>query len=321
MQFGLAVATIELIMKNLWQIVQKINIEPGRITLSEPMSAHTTFKIGGPADFFIRISTRAELVLALRSLREQKIPLFILGGGANILVGDKGIRGAVLDLSGLAEARRSGTGMIADAGIPIDSLCENALALGLGGLENFYGMPGSLGGAIYMNARCYEKDISEILGDIAAISPHGEFHSIRTSPAQWSYKKSPFQPGGDYDGWTIAGAALNLHAGVPEEIAGVMRSRKLDRRAKGHYLLPSAGSIFKNNRRFGKPTGAILDGLGLKGMRIGDAAVSSWHANIFVNLGAATASDMKALIDMAEEKAFSAYGFELEPEVLFTGDF
>jgi len=285
------------------------------------MSSHTTFKIGGPADLFIRISTRTELAAALRSLREQKIPLFILGGGANILVGDRGIRGVVLDLSGLAEARRTVSGLTAGAGLSIDSLCENALALGLGGLENFYGMPGSLGGAIYMNARCYEKDISEILGDIAAVSPAGDSRSLPASSCRWAYKKSTFQPGGDYEGWTIAGASLNLHAGEPETIAGVMRSRRLDRRAKGHYLLPSAGSIFKNNRDFGKPTGSILDGLGLKGMRIGDAAVSTWHANIFVNLGKATARDMRALIEIAMEKAFSAYGFRLEPEVLFVGDF
>ena len=285
------------------------------------MSAHTTFRIGGPADIFIKISTRAELTAATRILRERKIPLFILGGGANILVGDKGIRGVVLDLSGLAEARQTGSGMTAGAGLSIDSLCENALALGLGGLENFYGMPGSLGGAIYMNARCYEKDISEILGDIVAISPAGDTRCIPASACRWAYKKSPFQPGGNHEGWAIAGASLNLHAGKPEEIAGVMRSRKLDRRAKGHYLLPSAGSIFKNNRDFGKPTGSILDGLGLKGMRIGDAAVSTWHANIFVNRGNATALDMRALIETAMEKAFSAYGFRLEPEVLFVGDF
>lgn len=291
------------------------------------MSAHTTFRIGGPADIFVKISTRTELSLALTSFRDGGIPLFILGGGANVLVGDKGIRGAVLDLSGLAEARRSdaglaaGAGMVAGAGISIDSLCENALALGLGDLENFYGMPGSLGGAIYMNARCYEKDFREIVGDIAAISPQGEISEIGISPSHWAYKKSPFQPGGYYEGWVIAGARLRLQPGVPETIAGVMRSRKLDRTAKGHYLLPSAGSVFKNNRGFGKPTGAILDSLGLKGMRIGDAAVSTWHANIFVNLGGAKACDMRALIETAMEKAFSAYGFRLEPEVLFVGEF
>jgi UDP-N-acetylmuramate dehydrogenase len=303
------------------------------------MSAHTTFRIGGPADVFIRISTRAELSSALRSFRDEGIPVFTLGGGANILVGDKGIRGAVLDLSGLAGARRSGAGiiadtgmvadaglfadadMIADAGISIDSLCENALALGLGGLENFYGMPGSLGGALYMNARCYEKDISEIVGGIIAISPQSEIREIHAMPSQWAYKKSPFQPGGGYEEWIIAGATLKLHEGEPAAIAGMMRSRKIDRTMKGHYLLPSAGSVFKNNRGFGKPTGAILDSLGMKGMRIGDAAVSSWHANIFVNLGSAKAGDMKALIETAMEKAFSAFGFRLEPEVLFVGEF
>lgn len=287
------------------------------------MASHTTFAIGGPADIFIAIASPAELCRVLSLLKEEHIPSFILGGGANILVGDRGIRGAVLDLSGLSWARRAAETAIleAGAGIGVDRLCENALALGLEGLENFYGMPGSLGGAIYMNARCYEKDFLEALAEVSAISPLGEMLTLRPSPEQWSYKKSPFQPGGVWEGYIIAGAALKLRPGLPERIAATMRSRKQDRTAKGHYRLPSAGSVFKNNRAFGKPTGIVLDDLGMKGTRIGDALVSSWHANIFVNAGKATARDMRALIEKAQGKARAAYGFELEPEVLFVGEF
>ena len=285
------------------------------------MAPHTTFRIGGPADIFIKISSPAELGRAVAYLAEENIPCFVLGGGANILVGDRGIRGAVLDLSALSWARSEGSTLMAGAGISVDRLCENALALELEGLENFYGMPGSLGGAVYMNARCYEKDFSETIQEITIVSPAGEIKKVHPAADQWAYKKSPFQPGGAWAGWIIAGATFALREGKAESVAGIMRSRKLDRAGKGHYRLPSAGSVFKNNRNFGRPTGAILDGLGVKGMRVGGAAVSSWHANIFVNAGEATARDMRALIEKTQAMAFAAYGFELEPEVLFIGEF
>ncbi|MGB4587258.1 MAG: UDP-N-acetylmuramate dehydrogenase [Rectinemataceae bacterium] len=308
-------------MKNLWQIAKKINIEPGRLLLNEPMSLHTTFRIGGPADFFIRPGSTAELGRVIAFLTAEGIPHFILGGGANILVGDGGIRGAVLDMAGLAWAQRSESAITAGAGISVDRLCEEALSLEFEGIENFYGMPGSLGGATYMNARCYEHDFSDSIDAVTLVAPTGELTTIHPEPSQWEYKKSPFQPGGRWEGWIIAGAKFKLRPGIAENIARTMRSRKLDRAAKGHYRLPSAGSVFKNDRSFGKPTGAILDSLDIKGTRIGDAAVSAWHANIFVNTGKATAADMYALIQKAKNMAYSAYGFRLEPEILFIGEF
>lgn len=288
---------------------------------NEPMSLHTTFRIGGPADFFITPRSTAELGRVLSFLTAEGIPRFILGGGANILVGDKGIRGAVLDLVGLSWAGHEERAVMAGAGLSVDRLCEEALCLEFEGIEDFYGMPGSLGGAIYMNARCYEKDFSDSIDAVTLVSPTGEVTTVHPEPGQWEYKKSPFQPGGRWEGWIIAGARFNLKPGRAEDIAGTMRSRKIDRKAKGHYRLPSAGSVFKNNRSFGKPTGAILDSLDLKGTRIGEAAVSAWHANIFVNEGKATAADMRALFEKAQNMAYSAYGFKLEPEVLLVGEF
>jgi UDP-N-acetylmuramate dehydrogenase len=309
-------------MEKLWQIVQKINIDPSRFRRGEPMSAHTTFGIGGPADFYLKIASAAELSALLPALDAADIPWLALGGGANLLVGDGGIRGLVLDLSGLAWARREGGKLSAGAGMSVDTLCLQALADELAGLENFYGMPGTLGGALFMNARCYEKDFCETVESIDIVSPAtGEARTVRPSPEQWGYKRSPFQPGGEWAGWIVAGATFALGAGNAEAIAATMRARRLDRRAKGHYRLPSAGSMFKNNRDFGKPTGAILDSLGLRGARVGDAGISPWHANIFVNFGRASAADMRALIEKAQAMALEAYGFALEPEVLFIGEF
>lgn len=286
------------------------------------MSAHTTFGIGGPADFLIKVASAAELGRLLAAFGAADIPWLALGGGANLLVGDGGFRGAVLDLSGLSWARRDGEKLRAGAGMAVDTLCLQAIACELAGLENFYGMPGTLGGALFMNARCYERDFCETVESIEIVSPGtGEARTVRPSPGQWGYKRSPFQPGGELAGWIVTGATFALSRGKAESVAATMRARRLDREAKGHYRLPSAGSMFKNNRDFGRPTGAILDGLGLRGARIGDAGVSPWHANIFVNLGQASAADMRALIEKAQDMARETYGFALEPEVIFVGEF
>jgi UDP-N-acetylmuramate dehydrogenase len=308
-------------MKNLWQIAQKINIGPDRVRFDEPMKDHTTFRIGGKADLFVEPASLDELEAAVKVLRAGEIPIFILGGGANLLVGDGGIRGAVIHLGRLASLSWRGEETWAEAGVAIDLLCENCLALGLSGLENFYGMPGSLGGALFMNARCYERDISAVAREIMAIGPEGQRKSFALPAGSWAYKSSPFQPGGSLEGWIVAGALLALERGEAPAIASTMRARKEDRISKGHYAWPSAGSMFKNDRRFGKPTGLILDSLGLRGYRIGDAGVSPCHANIFVNFGEATASDMRSLIDYAAARALAAYGFGLEPEVRFVGAF
>jgi UDP-N-acetylmuramate dehydrogenase len=215
-----------------------------------------------------------------------------------------------------------------EAGCSVDNICLEFLARGLGGLENFFGMPGSLGGALYMNARCYEQDIAPSVREILALSPQGNLSILPPDPSgprgpagQWAYKVSPFQPSGLYAGWTIVSARLAAQPSDGARLASIMRSRHLDRIAKGHYAYPSAGSMFKNNRNFGVPSGVLIDRLGLKGFRIGDAAISKHHANIFVNLGAAKAADMRSLIELVQEKVLASSGFLLEPEVLQVGEF
>lgn len=294
------------------------------------MRLHTTFAIGGPADLFVRISTRNELLSVLDAVERESIPFFILGGGANLLVGDRGIRGIVLDLGTCRRISFPGEKphpadrdlrVRAEAGISVDELCLALLSRGISGLENFYGMPGSLGGSLFMNARCYEEDISAHLRSISCRKPGGDRIEVDYSAEDWAYKRSPFQPGGRLEGSIVLEAEFTLKDGMPTAIARRMRERRLDRIAKGHYRAPSAGSMFKNNRAFGAPTGVILERLGLKGCRIGDAAISPWHANIFINAGNASASDMRRLIDCARDRAEKAFGFELEPEVRYAGEF
>lgn len=269
---------------------------------------------------YIAVRTQSEFRRAVAILAAEGIPVFIVGGGANLLVSDKGIRGAVIDTNGLAEAWPSGLSMVVQAGIRIDRLAEEYLARGMEGMENFYGMPGTLGGALFMNARCYEKDISEIVEGFTLLDVGDRLEYFVNDASLWAYKSSPFQKGGRYAGRYIVSVRLKVSPGKPEALASIMRARRMDRVAKGHYRFPSAGSMFRNNRNFGKPTGVIIDSLGLRGMRMGDAQIAPWHGNIFINRGTASASDMLRLIALAQERVKSAYGFQLEPEVLFVGE-
>ena len=210
----------------------------------------------------------------------------------------------------------------------METLCLEALARGLGGLEDFAGMPGSVGGAVFMNARCYGVEMSQVLAWVSSADADGRMQrrlvAAAAAAAEWSYKRSPYQPGGAAAGELIQEAAFRLEPAddaAAARIARVMRERRADRVSKGHYRLPSAGSVFKNDRAFGAPTGVLLDRLGLRGRRIGDALISPWHANIFVNAGRATAADMRKLIELAQREARESLGVELEPEILMVGEF
>lgn len=290
------------------------------------MASHCSFRIGGSADALVRPKDAEAAALLLSAASEAGVPVFVLGAGANILVGDRGIRGIVLDAGGLSAAgfERDARGralLVAGAGLSIDELCLEALCRGLGGLEDFAGMPGTVGGSVFMNARCYEREMSQVLAWVESVDAGGAVERRGLDPSQWSYKRSPYQAGGAQGGDLVVAAAFALEPADPSALATTMRSRRADREAKGHYRLPSAGSVFKNNHAFGKPSGKILDELGFRGRRIGGAAVSDWHANIFVNAGGATAKDMRSLIDLARDEARARLGIELEPEVLMVGEF
>jgi UDP-N-acetylmuramate dehydrogenase len=191
----------------------------------------------------------------------------------------------------------------------------------LAGLEFAAGLPGSVGGAVYMNARCYEREFADLLVAVRYLDADYCAATLDIERQAWSYKHTPFMPGARLSGSIVLGASFSLLPGNREALSARMSQLEEDRRQKGHFDYPSAGSLFKNNRAFGRPTGKILDELGFRGRRVGDAMVSPKHANIFVNAGKASARDMLALIRQAQEAAKSAYGFELEPEVVTLGEF
>ena len=295
----------------------------GELGFDEPMSRHTTFRAGGPADLWVRPGEDCFLPFAkalIRTAREEAVPVFFLGGGANLLVSDKGIRGVVLDTGGwkgcdFFPGESESASVLARSGLSVEELCEKAAAAGWGGLEFLAGMPGVVGGAVWMNARCYEKSVSDVLMETRILDENFEIRPLLFDPAGFAYKKSPFQ---DRDVLILA-ARFALKKRSPREIREEMDFFRRDRESKGHYRYPSAGSAFKNNRDFGAPTGKIIDELGLRGFRIGGAQVAPWHGNIIINTGGASAEDIRSLIDFVRERARVERGIDLEPEILFSG--
>jgi UDP-N-acetylmuramate dehydrogenase len=288
----------------------------------EPMSGHTSFKAGGPADLWLRPRGRlfprfAELLF--RRAAEEGLPVFILGGGAHVLVSDRGIRGIVLDTGGWTGVREEGGALYVKSGTSVKEMTEFSAGRNLSGLEFLAGMPGTLGGAVWMNARCYGKSLSDILIETEILDlgeGEGGIRRLGRGGGDFAYKKSPFQNRRTL----ILGAVLAATAGDGRKIREEMEEHLRDRECKGHYRYPSAGSVFKNNRSFGKPSGQIIDELGLKGLRLGNAQVAPWHGNIIINLGGARAADIRSLTELVAAKVKAGKGIELEREILFAGD-
>ena len=302
-------------MASVGKLAAKIKIH-GRVAAAEPMRAHTSFRLGGPADLYVVPADPEDLAAALSVLAAEGVPAFLLGGGTNLLVADAGIRGAVVDLTGI-RGLESGPGTVsALCGTPMDEVAGFARDRGLSGLEFAASLPGSVGGAVWMNARCYEREVADALESVETLDA-GLAHRTRPfEPAAWGYKRSPFQRSAE----VILRAVFRLGPGDPRLIDEAMRHHRRDREAKGHFLHPCAGSIFKNDRSFGRPTGRLIDELGLKGLAIGGAQVAPYHGNIIVNLGSATAADVRALIERVEREVADRLGLRLEREVILAGD-
>jgi UDP-N-acetylmuramate dehydrogenase len=309
-------------MISLRKFIEKINMDmgfTGELRYDEPLALHTTFKVGGPGDLWIRPDAGCFLeygAFLLHHAHAEGIPVFVLGGGANLVVADQGIRGIVLDTGGWSGLSVTGEEAIIRSGTRIDAALDTLAAHKRGGLEFLAGMPGSLGGALWMNARCYEKSLSDVLVSAECLDTHFQQSLVPYRSEDYSYKQSPFQ---NQDGLILSVRLRTVPRPEPA-IRQEMDRYRLDREHKGHYRFPSAGSAFKNNRNFGKPTGKILDALGLRGLQIGGAAVAPWHGNIIINTGNAQAQDIRALVLHIMEQVQSTLGIQLEPEIRFVGD-
>ena len=274
------------------------------------LAPYTSMKIGGACDLLVKTADEKQLLTVLRLCRSENIPHFILGRGSNLLVSSAGWRGAVIVLSGeKAEGEARGNSLSAWAGVPLYALCSAALEHSLTGLEFAYGIPGSLGGALYMNAGAYGGEMKDVLVSVRYLTAEGETVEVPAEKLDLSYRHSIFEE----NGGCILSAQFALPQGEPEAIRAKMDELMAKRLDKQPLDKPSAGSTFK--RPVGAFAAALIDQCGLRGYRHGGAAVSEKHCGFVVNLGGATCADVLALCEEVRTIVKEKTGYDLEKEI------
>ncbi|WPM05735.1 UDP-N-acetylmuramate dehydrogenase [Borreliella sinica] len=299
-------------LKSLNNFFKKINIKPQTKNLID----YTTYKIGNISKLFLIPKNIQEAENIFKAAIEENIKIFILGGGSNILINDeKELDFPIIYTGHLNRIEVHDNKIVAECGANFENLCKIALDNSLGGLEFIYGLPGTLGGAVWMNARCFGNEISEILKKITFINDKGKTICKEFKKKDFKYKKSPFQN----KNFFMLKIELNLKKENKKNIEEKMNKNKQARINKGHYLFPSSGSTFKNNKAFLKPSGQIIEECKLKGLSIGGAEVSNYHGNFIINTNKATSNDVKSLIEKVKTEVYSKTGLLLEEEVLYIG--
>jgi len=279
-----------------------------KLTEHEPMRAHCSFRIGGPAELFAEPGSEAELIALLRLLREKGAPYTVIGNGTNLLVRDAGVPGVVIRIGeGLSALRREGDTVLAGAGVPLSRLAVFAREQSLAGLEFAHGIPGSLGGAVMMNAGAYGGEMKDVVRRVRYLD--ADLAVRETEEPRFSYRSSRFEGSGEL----ILGAAVALRPDDRDAIHGRMMELWARRSASQPLELPSAGSTFKRPAQ--GYAAAMIDGAGLKGLRVGGAQVSEKHAGFVVNTSGATCADVLALMEQIRAAVLAKYGVLLEPEV------
>lgn len=299
------------------EILTKFNkiIPTNRLLVNEPLSKHTTFKIGGPADYLILPSSIDEISGVMIIAEQYGIPVSILGNGSNILVLDRGIKGLVLKFgSDMSYIRHSGATVTIGAGAMLADVCIYAAKHGLGGMEFAIGIPGSIGGAVFMNAGAYSGEMCQVVGATIGVCTDGSVKRFEGAEIAFGYRHSAFQD----NGCIICEVELNLIRQEKPTIEQKMYEYQVKRETKQPLEMPSAGSTFK--RPPGHFAGTLIEQAGLKGLTVGGAQVSMKHAGFVVNAGDATAQDVLMLIKEVQRRVYEHSGVMLQPEVRIVGE-
>ena len=301
------------ILNNLEKIISKEKIKQ-----NEPMKEHTSLKIGGPAEIFVRVSSVEELKEILKLCKTNKIPLTIVGNGSNILVLDKGIKGIVIKTNlkeiKIKNKENENIEITVDDGVQLGFLAQKLLKEEITGFEELSGIPGTIGGAIVMNAGAHGKEMKDIVTEITAIDYSGNIHIFTNEEAKFEYRNSIFSTGE----YIILQVKLLLKKGNKEEIKLKMNEYAQYRKEKQPIEYPSAGSTFKRGKDF--VTAKLIDDAGLKGYSIGGAKVSEKHAGFIINTGNATAKDIIELVKYVQDKVYEKFGKKIELEIKILGE-
>ncbi len=297
--------------------LERAAVAAGCLTVrDEPMSRHTTFRIGGPADLFVTVCGEEGLELLLKETARLQIPLFLLGKGSNLLVSDSGVRGCVATLAGDFNeiGLRGETDVACGSAVSLAGLCNFAKKHQLTGLEFAWGIPASVGGAAYMNSGAYGGEMSAVIDRVQALLPDGSPVTLRGEELRYGYRHSVFME----NGGVVTQVVCRLARGNRDAIALLMEDYYTRRKEKQPLNKPSAGSVFK--RPQGHFAGALIEQCGLKGLREGGAVVSEKHAGFIVNMGGATCADVRRLIERIQEIVLRETGVSLECEVKLVGE-
>ena len=286
------------------------------IRQQEPMSEHTTFRVGGPAEVFVTADDRQQLGKMIRYLNLTGWPFFLLGNGSNLLVGDKGYRGVVIRLGREFEKiRMEGDRLTCGAAVSLAKAAKAAMENGLSGLEFASGIPGSVGGGVRMNAGAYGGELGQLVESVAVMAKDGSLMELDNETMEFGYRKSVLRD----RPYVVLEVTMRLSDGNREEILARMNELAAKRKQKQPLEYASAGSTFK--RPEGYFAGKLIMDAGLRGARVGGARVSDKHCGFIINDGTATAADIAELIEEVSERVKERFGVKLEPEVIFLGDF
>lgn len=287
-----------------------------KVLIEEPMSRHTTFRIGGPADYFLIPETVHEIREILKICREENLPYFILGNGSNLLVSDKGYRGVIIQLyRNMSRVFVEGTCIRAQAGALLSAIAAAAKNASLTGFEFAGGIPGTLGGAVVMNAGAYGGEMKDVLSEVTVLDKNGEILTLSSGDLKMGYRTSIVKSAE----YLVLEASISLKEGNQEEIRDRMKELTEQRTSKQPLEYPSAGSTFK--RPEGYFAGKLIMDCGLRGYCVGGAQVSEKHCGFVINTGNATAEDVRILMKNVSDMVYEKFGVILEPEVKFLGEF
>lgn len=299
------------ILEGLCQILGEQNVK-----VNEPMKKHVTFRVGGPADYFLTPENVEQVQKIVIFLKENNIPYYIVGNGSNLLVGDLGFRGAIVQIyQKMNLIRTEGEYIYADAGALLSKIAAEALSKELTGFEFASGIPGTLGGAVMMNAGAYGGEIKQVIQEATVLTQEGEIVKRTVDEMEFSYRSSIFSKNGDI----VLSAVLKFEKGNKEAIRARMDELKEQRVTKQPLEYPSAGSTFK--RPEGYFAGKLIQDAGLRGFQVGGAQVSEKHCGFVINKDHATAADIVSLMEQVSDKVEAQFGVRLEPEVKRLGEF
>lgn len=301
--------------QNIYEFIKE-RVSDKNILLDEPMMKHTTFRVGGPAKAFVSVDTEKQLSEIIPFLIKVEEPYYVVGNGSNILVGDRGYNGVILEIGSKFNKITVNDNIItAQAGALMSSVARIALENGLTGFEFASGIPGTMGGGVVMNAGAYGGELKDVVKNVKVMSPEGEMINLSGEDMRFGYRNSAIKTGP----YIAIEITIELQKGNKDEIEDKMRSLNEQRRSKQPLEFPSAGSTFK--RPEGYFAGKLIMDTGLRGFSIGGAAVSEKHCGFVINKKNATAIDIYEVITEVQERVYDKFGVHLEPEIIFLGTF